>query len=210
MEKEYFKKGWIAWRKEFWENKYYIFIAVILIILSAFADYYSGIYVSSVKAQPVPDLILNHIGPYNLSPIFSYGYLILIAVLVGYPLIFHISKLPKFLGSLAFLVTIRSFFIIFTHLQSPIDAIPVHFPSIIQNLSFNNDLFFSGHTAIPFLGFLLFENKFLKYFFLIGSITMATVVLLIHRHYSIDVFSAFFITYTSVKIIEGIEKKFKN
>jgi len=209
MERDYFKKGWKSWKKEFWENKYYILIALVFLAIASFANYYSGVYVTNVNAQTVPDLILDHIGPYDFSFIFSYGYLLIMVIFFGYPLFFHIGKFHKFLGAFALLLIIRSFFIIFTHLQSPLTAIPVHFPGIIQNLSFTNDLFFSGHTAFPFLGFLLSENKFLKYFFLFSSIIMAVTVLLMHVHYSIDVFAAFLITYASVKLFEDINKKFK-
>jgi membrane-associated phospholipid phosphatase len=89
---------------------------------------------------------------------------------------------------------------LFTHLQTPSDAITADFPWIFQNLNFQNDLFFSGHTAIPFLGFFLFRRSPLRYVFLVGSLVMAFVVLAMHLHYSIDVFSAFFITYCSYRI----------
>jgi hypothetical protein len=88
----------------------------------------------------------------------------------------------------------------------------VDFPWIFKGISFQNDMFFSGHTAIPFLGFLLFDGK-IRYFFLCGSICMGTVVLLMHLHYSIDVFSAFFITYCCYRVgnvlLEKIEPHIK-
>ncbi len=77
-------------------------------------------------------------------------------------------------------------------------------------MDFKNDLFFSGHTAVPFLGFLLFKNRKVKYTFLGASIIMAITVLLMHVHYSIDVFSAFFITYGTFKIGEWLFKKMDN
>lgn len=69
-------------------------------------------------------------------------------------------------------------------------------------------MFFSGHTAIPFLGFLVFyEDKFMRYFCLAASVLMGATSLLTHQHYSIDVFSAFFITYATFKMGEWIFKK---
>jgi len=70
-------------------------------------------------------------------------------------------------------------------------------------------MFFSGHVAIKLLNYLLFYDKRVKYFFLISSITMAITVLLTHQHYSIDVFSAFFIAYGSYKIGDYFLKKLK-
>ena len=98
------------------------------------------------------------------------------------------------------MLTIRSFFLILTHLQTPPDAIILTFPNILSNLFFYNDMFFSGHTAMIFLGFFLSDNKKIKYVFLFGSIIMGITSLLVHHHYSIDVFAAFFITYGSYKI----------
>ena len=61
-------------------------------------------------------------------------------------------------------------------------------------------MFFSGHTAMPFLGFYLFRRSWVRYAFLAGSIVMGFVVLAMHVHYSIDVLAAFFMTYGSYRI----------
>jgi len=92
---------------------------------------------------------------------------------------------------------VRSFFVIFTHLRAPFDAAVVHFPSIFQFLNFSNDLFFSGHAGLSFLAFLVLRehHKKLSYFMLACSIILGITVLLMHVHYSIDVFSAYFIVY---------------
>ena len=206
----YFRKGWKAWKKELKEHKYKIIISLVLIFIAGFLHYYSGVYVTNVEGNTVPDLILDHVGPYNLSFMYSYGYLFLISLLIIYPLIFRISKLSKTISYFALIVIIRSFFLIFTHLQSPLDAIPVSFPSIINYLAFSNDMFFSGHVAIPLIGFFVFKDSLIKYVFLIGSIIMGAVVLLMHLHYSIDVFAAFFIVYASIHILENIQKRLSN
>ena len=74
------------------------------------------------------------------------------------------------------------------------------FPWFFENLYFENDMFFSGHTAMPFLGFYLFRHSPLRYVFLVGAIVMGIVVLAMHLHYSIDVFAAFFMTYCSYRM----------
>jgi hypothetical protein len=108
---------------------------------------------------------------------------------------------------------IRAFFVTLTHLQTPLNAMPAKFPSFLNILVFTNDSFFSGHTAFPFLGFLLFKDSKIRWLFLAGSIYMGLTVLISHKHYSIDVFSAFFITYGSYKIgnviINKLEKLIK-
>jgi len=195
--KEYFRKGFQEWRNELFEYKYVILLSLIIVAIATFLDYYSGVYVSTTNVADVPDLILDHIGPVDMSFLFVYGYLILVFALFLYPLILHIRTLHVVISQFSLLVMLRALFMIFTHLQSPLDAISIHFPWILRGLSFENDMFFSGHTAIPFLGFLLFRKSKIRFFFLTGSVLMAATVLLMHIHYSIDVFSAYFITYCS-------------
>jgi len=198
--KDYFKKGFQDWIREFFEYKYLILLSLLIVGIATFLDYFSGVYVSSTPGVVVPDLILDHIGPINIGFLFVFGYLILILTLFLYPIFFHIRRLHIVISQFSVLVIIRSVFMVLTHLQSPADAINISFPWIFEELSFKNDMFFSGHTAIPFLGFLLFKNSKIRYFFLAGAIFLGTAALLMHEHYSIDVFSAFFITYCSYKI----------
>ena len=94
-----------------------------------------------------------------------------------------------------------------THLAAPAGALQFHTPKILYFLNLGKDLFFSGHTAIPFLGFLLFKGEKIRYVFLAMSIIMGAAVLLMHVHYTIDVVSAFFITFGTFKIGERIFKK---
>jgi len=60
-----------------------------------------------------------------------------------------------------------------------------------------DDLFFSGHVGLTYLmALLLWDTPRLRYIYLAISIMFAAVVLLGHLHYSIDVFAAYFITYS--------------
>ena len=78
----------------------------------------------------------------------------------------------------------------------------------MEKFAFGGDLFFSGHTGLPFLMALIFwDNKYLRWIFILTSVMFATVVLLAHLHYSIDVLSAFFITYTIFHIALFLFKK---
>jgi len=198
--KNYFQKGFQDWKNELLEYKFLILLSLAGVAVATFLDYFSGVYVSSTEVSEVPDLILDHIGPFDLTFLFVYGYLTIIFTLFLYPLLLHIRKLHVVVSQFTLLVVIRALFMIFTHLQTPVDAIPINFPWIFEGLSFQNDMFFSGHTAIAFLGFLLFKKRKMRYFFLVGSILMGIAVLVMHEHYSIDVFSAFFITYCSYRI----------
>ena len=124
----------------------------------------------------------------------------------------HINSAPFLMKSVATFTLIRSVFVSLTH----ISPFPTH--AVITSVFFNreafygifsgNDLFFSGHTGLPFLLALIFwENKTLRTIFLGFSVMFAIVVLLGHLHYSIDVLSAFFITYSIFHICQVLYKK---
>ncbi len=185
------------WLSEIRNNRKRLLIALLFIVLASFAYSLSGDYLTDhqgyVSAQ---DLILDHFGPYNLSFIFVWFFLFVGFIFFTYPIIFKPQELHYVLIMFSMFVIVRSGFIMFTHLAVPADAILPTFPGYFQVLNFANDLFFSGHTGFPFLGFLVFrKNKLISYFMLFSSILLGITVLLMHVHYSIDVFSAYFITY---------------
>ena len=93
--------------------------------------------------------------------------------------------------------------VLFMFLQIAIDS-----NSIINKVSFGSDLFFSGHTGLPFLLALIWWRELpFRLVFLSFSFFFAIVVLLGHMHYSIDVLGAFFITYTIFHLLEKFFKK---
>lgn len=195
------------WKQELKNHKRLIFTSLVFLIVAIAINFISGDYVSEVKGAEVPDLILDHTPSINLNIIFVYGNVLVIAALFIYPLLFRVKELHNVISQFSLLVLVRALFISFTHLSTPTVAILPHYPWPLSLMDFKNDLFFSGHTAGPFLGFLLFKNSKVGYFFLAASIVMAVTVLLMHIHYSIDVLSAFFITYGTFKIGKWLFKK---
>lgn len=191
------------WLYEVKHHRKKILVAFLFLMVAVALYSLSGDYVADYK-NPVAshDIILDNIGPYNLSFIFIWLFIPIIAVLFLYPIIFKPGELHYVLNMFSLFTIIRSGFVIFTHLKPPVDAIIVNFPSFFNLINFSNDLFFSGHTGIPFLAFLIFRkhHKGLSYFMLACSIILGTTALLMHVHYSIDVFSAFFITYGIYRI----------
>ena len=198
MAKIKYKDKFNVWYSTILNNKKRLVFALLFLIIAVTAYGLSGDYVSDQKNTAVsPDLILDNFGPYNLSFIFTWLFLIIVAIGIIYPLFIKPKKLPYAINMISLFILIRSGFILFTHLRPPSDAVKIVFPWFLQFLNFSNDLFFSGHAGIPFLGFLVFRksNKILAYFMLICSIILGVTVLLMHVHYSIDVLSAYFITY---------------
>lgn len=183
---------------------------VFLLGISIFIQYFAINYATRIASEPVTDIILSNTRVYDVDLIFVYG-----AIFMGFVMLFIGVVRPRYfpfaLKSIAVFVVIRSFFIILTHVSPyyPHVAIStVYFGKYLNNIFTGNDLFFSGHTGLPFLMALMFwDDKTLRYVFLSFSIIFAVVVLLGHLHYSIDVAAAFFITYTIFHICKFIFKK---
>lgn len=203
--KEYFTN----WKKEIFDHKYVILISLLFFLFANIINLYAGRYVDTTQAIPVSDLILDNIPTVNLEIIFSYGMIIFLAIVLIYVLFFKVNKFHKVVFSFGTLILIRSIFITLTHLGKPVDAAVITgLPGLYQSLHFHNDLFFSGHAALPFMAYLLFRKERIGIFFLVTTILFSITVLLMHVHYSIDVFAAFFITYGIFKFSEWFSEKY--
>ncbi len=200
-------EGALDWAGDVWACKYMLMVAAVCIVIGLTADYYCGSYVTVTPGAKVPDLLLDKIPPIDLSFLFVYGYMVLLMIMFLYPTFFRVRMLHIVAIQFSVLLTLRSAFMIFTHLETPAGSVAVSFPWFFENLYFENDMFFSGHTAMPFLGFYVFRHSRLRYVFLVGAIMMGIVVLAMHLHYSIDVFAAFFMTYCSYRMGQRLLRK---
>ncbi len=187
-----------------------LFLFILSIVLSFFAiQYVDGYSIGYV----VPDLILDHIPTLNVVYLFFQGAFIF-GVATTIILLLFPDYIPFALMASALLFAVRSLFMTLTHLSAPVIShysyIDYHKDAseVLFTISSGNDLFFSGHVGYPFLLALIFWNKkFLRYFFIACSIISSFAVLFGHLHYSIDVFSAFFITYGVFEISKRFFKK---
>jgi membrane-associated phospholipid phosphatase len=187
------------------------FSALALLGTSLVVQYYTSGYVTRSASEPVTDIILSNTRVWDVGSIFVWGAVLLagVGIFVG---LRRINYTPFAMKSIAVFTLIRSVFVSLTHLG----PFPTH--AIVNSAFFTNrlfggifsgnDLFFSGHTGMPFLLALMFwEQKTLRYIFLGFSVLLAIVVLLGHLHYSIDVLSAYFITYTIFHMCKFLFKK---
>jgi len=171
--------------------------SAIFLIVSLVVNFYAGMYATEIASNSVSDIILSNTPVFNVDGIFTYGPLLLWAFIV-YICVEEPKRIPFILKSVALFTIIRSVFITLTHL-GPFPRIIAYDPNVffLRNFTFGADLFFSGHVGVPFLLALIFwDDKKLRYIFIVSSIIFSLIVLLGHLHYSIDVLSAFFITYT--------------
>ncbi|MCX6822646.1 MAG: phosphatase PAP2-related protein [candidate division SR1 bacterium] len=184
-------------------------IGFLLLGGSLVMNFYAGNYANEKGTTAVTDIILSNTRAYDVDILFAIG-LPLFALFTLLRCIRYPAQIPYILKSVAVFVIIRSVFITLTHLGPFPDSIAVYNAGILGKMNFGADLFFSGHTGLPFLFALIFwNNKWMRYLFIFSAIFFGMVVLLGHLHYSIDVLAAFFITYTINHINEIIRKKDK-
>lgn len=204
-----YMKNIISSYKSCFSNKRYFYscmLAIFLFVISIVMSTYAVEYATYSASGSVTDIVLSNVPVFDVDSIFVNGAIVMVLFIICVCL-WEPERIPFVLKTISIFIVIRSLFIILTH----IGAFPTHAvinPST-QNLiediigknlysSFflGNDSFFSGHTGLPFLmAFLYWDKKWLRYIFLAFSILFGITVLLGHLHYTIDVLSAFFISY---------------
>lgn len=168
------------------------FLAVSLVV-----NFYAVHYATLRASGSVDDIVLSNIPAVDVDGIFVWGPIIMWAFVV-WLLVYKPQRIPFTFKSVALFTVVRAAFVTLTH----IGPFPTHdvivYGNVVGSL-FNSgaDLFFSGHTGLPVLLALIFwKDTVLRRLFIGASLFFGVVVLLGHLHYSIDVLSAFFITYT--------------
>lgn len=104
------------------------------------------------------------------------------------------------LCSLVLLFLSRLISISLLPLDPPVGLIPLKDPIVSlfyggTNVFITKDLFYSGHTSTQFLFFLCLHRRTDKLIALAASIAVATLVMVQHVHYTIDVVFAFVFTW---------------
>lgn len=182
-------------------------VSVLFFIASLIINYNASIYALDVASNSVTDFFLDRLPVVNVEIIFIEGtalFYVFVALLA-----FHEPKrLPFILKSVALFIVIRAIFVSLTHVGPFPEEAKIDSNMITRAFTSGSDLFFSGHTGLPFLMALMFWNQYyLRVIFLLSSFVMGASVLLGHLHYSIDVFAAFFITYTIFVLAQKFFRK---
>jgi len=151
-------------------------------------------YATTNASNHVTDIVLSNVGPFDMRFLFVYGTFTGFAV-IGALLAWRPNRVPFALKSMALFLLVRAVFVSLTHIApSPIEP-PTPAP-FFNSIFYGSDLFFSGHTGVPFLAALSFWHMpLLRQIFLAATGFFGAIVLLGHYHYSIDVLAALFITH---------------
>jgi len=161
---------------------------------SSIAIFAAVTYATVHASNYVTDFVLSRVGPFNVRFLFIYGTFTAF-VITGGLLVSRPNRLPFALKAIALFLLVRAVFVTLTHVApSPID--PQKPAPFFNSIFYGSDLFFSGHTGLPFLAALAFWHvPQWRTFYLALTAFFGTIVLLGHYHYSIDVLAALFITH---------------
>jgi len=196
--------------KTFWSEKPLrasAMLSIVFLMFSLLVNYFANIYTSLRAGNYVSDIILDNIPVFNVDLIFYEGF-ILFFVLIICVLLHDPKRISFVVKSIAVFIVIRSVFITLTHLAPQPDHSLLDTYNFFLAFTSGNDMFFSSHTGLPFLMALIFwDNRNLRIVFLLATIFFATIVLLGHLHYSIDVFAALFIAHSIFSIVKRMFAK---
>jgi membrane-associated phospholipid phosphatase len=168
---------------------------LVFIAIGFLVNYFATSYATERAGNSVTDIVLSNIPIFDMDGSFVVGPIIF-WIIIAYFLLRSPNKIPFTMNSVALLLIVRSIFISLTHL-GPFPGRMIITHDVLGLFSSGGDLFFSGHTATPFLIALIFwDDMKMRVFCLLSSVFFGVIVLLAHVHYSIDVAAAFFITYT--------------
>jgi hypothetical protein len=205
-------KAIITLHKKYWVQQAFILSvasAVILFTASIYFNIAANRYAALTGTQAVTDVVLNNVRVFNVNWVVSYGPLFIIAMVVTLLLV-RPTAMPFTIKSIAMFIAIRAVFISVTHLGQFTPQLQLSVNKFLYFTGGGNTggLFFSGHTGVPFLlAFIFWDDKKLRYLFLLTSVVFGAAMLLAHLHYTIDVLGAFFITPTIFRISQNLFRR---
>ncbi len=182
----------------------------LLVIIATYKDGFSNF-------PSVGDLILDNIAVRDWTSLYLYGPFVALVITLFYLIFLRPDLFPFALFAFGAIDLLRAFSISLTNIAPPADIIYLQKPELIdaslKYLFMKSDLFFSGHVSHVLLPFFILKEYKIRWFMLFWSFVMGVTVLVMHVHYSIDVFAAFFITYGTYKVVlriyRRVNKKFE-
>ncbi|MEI6817875.1 MAG: phosphatase PAP2-related protein [Bacteroidota bacterium] len=203
-----FKENW----KEAWSSKSYrkeLIGSILFIFVFWKFIFWFFPYIQSRTGAVINDPILNMLTPMDLSWFtFICIYLVFISAMIH--LMYHPRLLLVMFEVFLVVTTMRMLSLFFIPLDPPKGIILLTDP-IIGKFAYNNnvitkDLFFSGHTVLVFVMFLVVRHTWLKISYLILTICVGCALMIQHVHYSFDVMAAPIFTYLAFKIVKLVHR----
>ncbi|MBI5202704.1 MAG: phosphatase PAP2 family protein [Elusimicrobia bacterium] len=193
--------------KDEWHSVHYKWWIIVLsgvltfFVVSYF--YYSqvGYYADQRHLPHSSDWLLRRLPEANLLPLLSYGWLALHLYAAAVAILYYPRQLPFMIFTLGLFMIVRTTFMALSPIGPPhgmldMSKLDYVFSRAMGVVTFQNEFVVSGHTSFPFLFYLFFDTPWQKRIFLTGSVVMAIAVLVTRNHYTVDVLSAYLISYS--------------
>ncbi len=142
----------------FWNQKHFIIkvaAGVALLFVSFLMNFYANSFALRKAGAPIADILLERLPTVNVEVFYSESVFFFIVAFIVILLV-EPKWIPFTLKSIALFIIVRSFAITLTHLAPPEGAVELNLAEISQKFSSGADLFFSGHTGLPFLMMFIF------------------------------------------------------
>lgn len=199
------------WKYALADKKYRYSLITTLLVFSIQMAFISQFQLSIETRQGVSfiDPITGHL------PVLTLNTLTFISIYSAHLLaiVIAILKPEKFLQLILgylFVYFFRIFSQYLMPLDPPVGIVPLVDPFLIwfgNGAIINKDLFYSGHTATTFMIFLVTDNVKAKIYIFVALLFVIFGILLQRIHYTIDVYAAFFFSFTAYRLGLYIMKK---
>lgn len=184
-----------VWKKELekrpFRNSFLLTLPFVIGIVSILPAYFT--YLENRQGFVMYDPVLSLFAPVDVS-IFTFSITYLAGMLGLYYSLQEPSTFLRVAQTYVLMMSMRLICLYVVTLNPPASIIPLKdvFLSTFfySGKEYNNDLFFSGHTATIFVFALCATHKKWKWYFAISALLIGAGVLIQHVHYTIDVIAA--------------------
>lgn len=201
----------MLWKDFLKQHKLPFIIVLLTFIFTLIVIYFFLSYIENRNGVILNDPFLALLPSINVSiPLFI---LIYIGTFFG---ISYVIRNPELtiLTAITYMLVLwfRMICMYFTPLEPPVNIIPLR-DFLLESTFYSGnvnlkDLFFSGHTASIFLFFMVIPNKKIKYAYGLATFLVASLVLIQHAHYTIDVIIAPVMVWLAFEVSKKIVNKF--
>lgn len=186
-----------VWKNPTFKRKTLVYSSLLVVILLILPFFFSAI--EQRNGSQLYDPILQLIPAVDVS-LATFLVIWSMTIFMAVRMLHNPSLFLFTLCSMVVLFLSRLISISLLPLEPPVGLIPLKDPIVNlfyggKDVFITKDLFFSGHTSTQFLFFLCLHKRSDKLIALAASLAVATLVLVQHVHYTIDVFFAFVIAW---------------
>jgi len=184
-------------------------VSLVVLATIAFLIPYFFLYIQQRNGIVLNDPLLKLLHPVDVSSVtftVIYGALLLSIIHLS----FSPERLLLMIEAYCILTFLRVICIALVPLNNPEGLIVLRDPFVnrigYEGNVITKDLFFSGHVSTIFLLYLIVVSRMLKIILLLAMILIASLILIQHVHYTIDILAAPIFSWVAVRITKFIFK----